>query len=101
MTLYIYEQNKKYKGMGFEIKAVAMIKETNFSATVEKLAYIFEWFSVGFLFYLNSHYIHSRLFSIFVFICAINLLFTIGVKKKVGTKEEFLQKVEEICKEEQ
>ena len=89
--LYLFETT--YKHGNKEVRAVAGIKETGISAIIEKLAYIGEWFSIGFLFYLNSIFIHSRLFSIFVFICGIVMLQSIGIKKKITTKEEFLEKV--------
>ena len=69
------------------------IKESKITRIAEKFAYILEWFSVGALFYLNSIFIHSRLFSLFLFILGICLLFTLKVEKKLSTKEEFLNKV--------
>ena len=54
MTLYTYEYDKKYEGLGLHVKSIVAVKETNFSAIIEKLAYIAEWFSVGFLFYQQN-----------------------------------------------
>ena len=97
MTTYIYEETKTLSN--YKMSFIAAVKESKLTDIVEKLAYILEWFSIGALFYLNSHFINSRLFSVFIFICGWYILHTIGIKKKVGTKEEFLQKVEECLKE--
>lgn len=97
MTTYIYEKIKKIGNN--KICFVGAVKESKITDIFEKLSYVLEWFSIGALFYLNSHFINSRLFSIFIFICAVYILHTIGIKKKVGTKEEFLQKVEDNLKE--
>lgn len=95
--LYTYETTRKIGNK--EIYALAGIKETGISAIIEKLAYLLEWFSIGFLYYLNTTLIHSKLFAIFIFICGIVLLQSIGVKKKLSNKKEFLQKVNEILQE--
>ena len=97
MTTYIYEETKTLSH--YKTTFIAAVKESKLTDIVEKLSYILEWFSLGALFYLNSHFINSRLFSIFIFICGWYFLRTIGIKKKVGTKEEFLQKVEECSQE--
>ena len=95
--LYTYEKTCKIGNK--EFYALCGIKETGISAIIEKLSYLLEWFSVGFLFYLNSLYIHSRLFSIFIFICGVVILQTIGIKKKLSSKKEFINKVNELLEE--
>lgn len=95
--LYTYE--KSYKIGNKEIYALAAVKETGISAIVEKLSYLLEWFSIGYLFYLNTQYIHSKLFSIFIFICGIVILQTIGIKKKLSSKAEFIEKVNKLLQE--
>ena len=80
---------------------IAGIKESKITRIAEKFAYIIEWFSVGALFYLNSTFIHSRLFSLFIFILGICLLFTLKLEKKLLTKEEFLNKVNEMFDEDE
>lgn len=95
--LYTYEEN--YKIGNKEIYALAGIKETGISAIIEKTSYLLEWFSIGFLFYLNTQYIHSKLFAIFVFICGIVILQTIGIKRKLSSKAEFIEKVNDILQE--
>lgn len=95
--LYTYETTKKIGNK--EIYGLCGVKETSISAIIEKFAYILEWFSVGFLFYLNYTFIHSKLFAIFVFICGVCILQTIGIKKKLSTKEEFLKKVNDFLKD--
>ena len=95
--LYTYENN--YKIGNKEIYALVGIKETGISAIIEKLSYLLEWFSIGYLFYLNTQYIHSKLFAIFVFICGVVLLQTIGIKRKLSSKVEFIKKVNDILQE--
>lgn len=95
--LYTYEQNCK-KG-NREVYALVGIKETGISAIIEKFSYLLEWFSIGYLFYLNTQYIHSKLFAIFVFICGVVILQTIGIKCKLSSKAKFIEKVNDILQE--
>lgn len=95
--LYTYEATRKIGNK--EIHALCGVKETGLSAIIEKFAYLLEWFSIGYLFYLNNTYIHSKLFAIFIFICGILILQTIGTKTKLVTKEEFMNKVNDLLQE--
>lgn len=96
--LYLLEE--KFKIKNNVVHAIVGIKETGLSAIIEKFCYLAEWFSIGFLFYLNTQFIHSKLFGVFVFICGVVLLQTLGIKKKLTTKQEFLEKVNNLLKEE-
>lgn len=95
--IYTYEKNVN-TGKN-QLLFVMGVRENKISTIFNKFAYLLEWFSIGALFYLNSAFIHSRLFSIFIFIVGILLMFTLGFKKKLSTKEEFLNKVNEILNE--
>ena len=94
MELYTYEKEIQFGDKS--VYAVFGIKQCKGTEFIDKFSYICEWFSIGALFYLNSAYIHSRLFSLFVFIVGMFLIFTLNKGKKVSTKEEFLEKVNEI-----
>ena len=99
MTLYKYENNFKLGNNNFY--CIFGVKENKYTSIFEKFSYILEWFSIGFLFYLNSTYIHSKLFALFIFIMGICLLFTLNFEKKITTKEDLLKKVNEILEIEQ
>lgn len=93
--LYSYEFNKA------GIKFLCGVKTTGLIDTFNVFSYILEWFSVGFLFYLNGEYIHSKLFAIFIFIIGFKLLGTLSIHRKLTTKEEFISKMNEILESEE
>lgn len=99
MTLYTYE---KIFNIGKDkIHCYIGVKENKLSNIIEKFSYIIEWFSVGFLYYLNTTYIHSKLFALFVFIVGICLMQTLKFERKTTTKKEFLEKVNMMLGDEQ
>ena len=91
MTLYTYE--KKFNIGANKIHCYMGVKENKLTNIIEKFSYIIKWFSIGFLYYLNTTYIHSNLFAVFVFIVGISLLQTLTFERKTATKKEFLEKV--------
>lgn len=93
--LYSYEFNKA------GIKFYCGIKTTKLIDIFNVFSYVIEWFSVGFLFYLNGQYIHSKLFALFIFIIGLHLIFTLNINRKLATKEEFILKMNELLESEE
>lgn len=54
---------------------------------------------VGYFFYLNSTYIHSRLFALFAFIIGLFLLAAFSMKERIYNKEEYIAKIQELLKD--
>lgn len=92
--LYSYEFNKA------GIKILCGVKTTKLIDAFNVFSYVLEWFSVGFLFYLNGQYIHSKLFALFVFIVGLKLMYSLDIKRKLTTKEEFISKMNEVLESE-
>ncbi|MCM1339399.1 MAG: hypothetical protein NC191_06985 [Muribaculaceae bacterium] len=72
---------------------------TNIGDWLKKVFFIVHLFSVGFLFYLNSIYIHSRLFAILLFIFGLLYLAAFSLKEKIYNKEEYIAKITELLKD--
>lgn len=90
MKLYVYTKASQNSTV------ILGVARTTVANTIDSFAYLLEWFSVAALFFLNSQYIHSRLFSIFVFVVGLVLLLSVDRKKEAVTKQEFLNKIEEL-----
>lgn len=88
--IYIYEKKDKFHHY------ILGVKQSYTNYILDKFAYILEWFSIGYLFYLNNIYIESKLFSIFIFIMGLILVNSTTITVKCTTKQEFLKKIIEI-----
>lgn len=65
---------------------------------LSRLIYCLQWYSIALLFYLNTIAIHSRLFSVFLFLLAIAMFIALKLEHKCYTKEEYLEKINELLK---
>ena len=96
----IFSYERKVCGNVFYM-AFGLQNDVKLSICKNLIIHVLKLITTGFMFYLNSIYIHSRLFSVLCFILGFYLLF--GLKEfseiKINTKEEFLNKIKELLKD--
>lgn len=98
MKWFVYEFETK---LGDKVvTCYAGAPQTNLTIFLEKVSKLVEWVCIGGAFYINSHFIHSVLFDIFIFLTAVFFSFVCARSKDyILSKEEFINKINEITTE--
>lgn len=92
--LYLYETKKTVGNT--QIIGVLGLKTTKGRIILDHFAYILEWLTIAFLFWFDAQYVDSWIFQIFIFMCGFYIMQSIGMKRKLSSKEELQEKFNEI-----
>lgn len=93
--VYTLETKKEY-GVGDKVIEVHSLIAACKATVLDELWMILDYTFIGLLYYLNYTYIHSRLFSLGLFIWLMIMIFVYPYKRKVkvNSKEELLKVID-------
>lgn len=94
MKFYTYE-----KEIGDLKILVGIIRENLIDKILINLVNLLRMTLIVYMFYFNSYYIHSKLLSLLLFIIGIIFVLSLSLNEKLSSKEIFLEKVEELTKD--
>lgn len=94
MKFYTYE-----KEIGDLKILIGIIRENPINKILINFVNLLRMILVVYMFYFNSYYIHSKLLSFLLFIIGIISVLSLSLNEKLSSKEIFLEKVEELTKD--
>ena len=94
MKFYTYE-----KEIGDLKILIGIIRENPINKILINFVNLLRMILVVYMFYFNSYYIHSKLLSFLLFIIGIMSVLSLSLNEKLSSKEIFLEKVEELTKD--
>lgn len=94
MKFYTYE-----KEIGDLKILIGIIRENPINKILINFVNLLRMILVVYMFYFNSYYIHSKLLSFLLFTIGIISVLSLSLNEKLSSKEIFLEKVEELTKD--